>query len=403
MDARNILLIWVYILVTIVLLSMGTYYSYGWYGVPVGEMWLASEVWVKPVGAVVYSLLEKNPFVQVVIFGSLTAYAYVLANTLYRLLVLPLFTGLQCNVVIHNDDPNFNAIMDYVADSLLQSSSASYSLQANTKVKEMKTRKDYIAEWLGSDTNQPQEFVYRPDNDQVIHVIYYLGRKIFLERSKSATPLMGRDKPFTPESLKITTWGSDNTVLKQLMADALHAASQQLREGTVSIYTLSNGWCSGWELALTRKARPRESVILDMDDMEVLLEDARTFLRAGKWYSDMGIPYRRGYLLHGPPGCGKTSFAQVLAGELQLDLCILNLTHQGLTDNGVAEYLRDAPANSIIVLEDIDAIFVERTASKAGKGDHTTVSLSHCLTVSLSSARHLSHPHYLPPPTAAAC
>ncbi|KAJ1409874.1 hypothetical protein B484DRAFT_191301 [Ochromonadaceae sp. CCMP2298] len=134
MDARNILLIWVYILVTIVLLSMGTYYSYGWYGVPVGEMWLASEVWVKPVGAVVYSLLEKNPFVQVVIFGSLTAYAYVLANTLYRLLVLPLFTGLQCNVVIHNDDPNFNAIMDYVADSLLQSSSASYSLQANTKV-----------------------------------------------------------------------------------------------------------------------------------------------------------------------------------------------------------------------------------------------------------------------------
>ncbi|KAJ1381150.1 hypothetical protein B484DRAFT_411818, partial [Ochromonadaceae sp. CCMP2298] len=101
---------------------------------------------------------------------------------------------------------------------------------------------------------------------------------------------------------------------------------------------------------------------------QVLLEDARTFLRAGK------CPYRRGYLLHGPPGCGKTSFAQVLAGELQLDLCILNLTHQGLTDNGVAEYLRDAPANSIIVLEDIDAIFVERTASKAGKGDHTTVS-----------------------------
>jgi hypothetical protein len=42
-------------------------------------------------------------------------------------------------------------------------------------------------------------------------------------------------------------------VLKELMADALAAASSQLREGTVSIYTLSNGWCSGWELALTRK------------------------------------------------------------------------------------------------------------------------------------------------------
>eukprot|EP01035_Chromulina_nebulosa_P022647 gene22647-29326_t len=26
-----------------------------------------------------------------------------------------------------------------------------------------------------------------------------------------------------------------------------------------------------------------------------------------QWYSDRGIPYRRGYLLHGPPGGGKTS------------------------------------------------------------------------------------------------
>ena len=53
---------------------------------------------------------------------------------------------------------------------------------------------------------------------------------------------------------------------------------------------------------MTKKARSKESVILDMDDMEVLLDDARNFLNNGKWYSDMGIPYRRGYMLYCPPG-----------------------------------------------------------------------------------------------------
>jgi len=68
----------------------------------------------------------------------------------------------------------------------------------------------------------------------------------------------------------------------------------------------------------------------------------------------------------------------VLAGELQLDICILNLTHSGLTDDGIAEHLRDAPQNSIIVLEDVDAIFVERTAAKNGdtKRGSTSVSFS---------------------------
>ncbi|CAM9089949.1 unnamed protein product, partial [Ectocarpus fasciculatus] len=114
--------------------------------------------------------------------------------------------------------------------------------------------------------------------------------------------------------------------------------------------------------------RSKDSVILDVDDMEVLLSDARKFLDSRAWYTEKGIPYRRGYMLYGPPGCGKTSFAQVLAGELNLDICMLALTHVGLTDNDLCELLRDAPRNSVIVLEDIDAVFVERDATGSGGG-----------------------------------
>ena len=74
-----------------------------------------------------------------------------------------------------------------------------------------------------------------------------------------------------------------------------------------------------------------------------LVRDARLFLSRPAWYLRRGIPYRRGYLLHGPPGTGKTSFCQVLAGELDADLCLLTLSDADLTDTVLAASMRDAP------------------------------------------------------------
>ena len=76
-----------------------------------------------------------------------------------------------------------------------------------------------------------------------------------------------------------------------------------------------------------------------------------------------GIPYRRGYLLHGPPGSGKTSFIQALAGELDYNLCILNLSERGLTDDRLHLILSIIPERCIMVLEDIDTAFSGRDPS----------------------------------------
>ena len=79
------------------------------------------------------------------------------------------------------------------------------------------------------------------------------------------------------------------------------------------------------------------------------------------------------------PGCGKTSFVQVLASNLKLDICILNLAHKELTDNSLASHLRDAPENSLILLEDVDAIFTNRSdpsVSSSTNGKSEGVSFS---------------------------
>lgn len=77
-----------------------------------------------------------------------------------------------------------------------------------------------------------------------------------------------------------------------------------------------------------------------------------------------GVPYRRGYLLFGPPGTGKTSFVQAISGALRLNLCYLNLSSGDITDDMLNRLLSEAPERSIILLEDVDAMFQDRSSMR---------------------------------------
>jgi chaperone BCS1 len=88
--------------------------------------------------------------------------------------------------------------------------------------------------------------------------------------------------------------------------------------------------------------------------------DVKDFLSRQQWYVDRGIPYRRGYLLFGPPGSGKSSFIQALAGELDFGVAMINLSEMGMTDDKLAYLLTKLPKRSLLLLEDADAAFVNR-------------------------------------------
>ena len=74
----------------------------------------------------------------------------------------------------------------------------------------------------------------------------------------------------------------------------------------------------------------------------------------------LGIPYRRGYLFHGPPGSGKSSYIQALAGSLNYNLCLLNLSERGLGDDKLTYLLSTVPERSFVLIEDVDAAFNKR-------------------------------------------
>ncbi|KIJ34810.1 hypothetical protein M422DRAFT_262996 [Sphaerobolus stellatus SS14] len=119
------------------------------------------------------------------------------------------------------------------------------------------------------------------------------------------------------------------------------------------------GW--RWGTAQTKNRRSIDSLLLDGNTVQELLNDAKEFLEVEDWYIKAGIPHRRGYMLYGPPGTGKTSTVYTVAGELGLDIYYLSLSSYGLDDNMLAQAVASLPHRCILLIEDIDCAFPPRT------------------------------------------
>lgn len=82
-----------------------------------------------------------------------------------------------------------------------------------------------------------------------------------------------------------------------------------------------------WRKEKAVTARPLSTVIPDEKQKEPLIRDLTDFLntQTRRRYSEHSIPYKRGYLLYGSPGTGKTSFSLSIAGELDMDIYVVSI------------------------------------------------------------------------------
>ena len=192
------------------------------------------------------------------------------------------------------------------------------------------------------------------------HTFWYRGRLVQYTRTREKSMVdIQTGSPW--ETLTLRTFGRSRSVLHGLLLEAKEAALRRAQDKTI-IYTSSG---IDWrQFGLPRKKRPLQSVVLDAGVGERLLADFTEFLSSQPWYIERGVPYRRGYLLYGPPGSGKSSFIQALAGHMQYNICVLNLNERSLTDDKLAYLLATTPPRSLLLLEDVDAAFAQREGGK---------------------------------------
>jgi chaperone BCS1 len=194
--------------------------------------------------------------------------------------------------------------------------------------------------------------------------VYFLKYKgVWIEVRRSRETKMVDLKSGSPwEQIQFRTLSMDKHLFNDMLAEAKKTALSKEIGKTVIYTSYGHEWRP---FGMPRRKRVLSSVILKDDLAERIFNDVSAFLRNGAWYYQRGIPYRRGYLLFGPPGSGKTSFIQALAGELDYNVCVLNLAERGLTDDRLSHLLSNAPPRSIILLEDVDAAFSSRDVSQS--------------------------------------
>ncbi|XP_057740915.1 AAA-ATPase ASD, mitochondrial-like [Arachis stenosperma] len=116
------------------------------------------------------------------------------------------------------------------------------------------------------------------------------------------------------------------------------------------LYTNSGSF---WNHVVFEHPATFESVAMDEELKKRIIDDLVTFSKSREFYARIGRAWKRGYLLFGPPGTGKSTMIAAMANLLGYDLYDLELT--AVKDNTeLRKLLIETSSKSIIVIEDID-------------------------------------------------
>ncbi|MCJ1315988.1 hypothetical protein MMC15_001308 [Xylographa vitiligo] len=272
-------------------------------------------------------------------------------------------------ISIESDDDIYEHVMDWLGEQ--QVSQKSQSLMARTghyswdadnvdDIQDADRGDGTLLNFSNWDAKIPPKF--QPYFGK--HRFWHEGRYFELKRETKqmmVTSGWGGNMLKDEETIRLTCVGRSTQPIKHLIKECQDRYFDKKSSRTIvrrpATKELRSRGRNPWTKVATRPSRPMDTVVLEHDQKEQVLADINEYLHPAspRWYANRGIPYRRGYLFHGPPGTGKTSLSFAIAGVFGLDIYCISLLEPTLTEEDLGLLFNNLPRRCVVLLEDIDS------------------------------------------------
>jgi len=133
----------------------------------------------------------------------------------------------------------------------------------------------------------------------------------------------------------------------------------------------------GKDIPLSPEEFGWDSLVLEPEVVQFVKNDFDFFLQRESWFRRFRLPFRRGYLLYGPPGNGKTSVARAMASHPNLRAFSIDFSNEELHNDALTELFEAAShaAPSLVIFEDLERLYGNEDEGQ----NRTRITLQHLL------------------------
>lgn len=108
-----------------------------------------------------------------------------------------------------------------------------------------------------------------------------------------------------------------------------------------------------WESAVFKHPARFETLAMEPDLKKFIIDDLDSFVDRKDFFENVGRAWKRGYLLFGPPGTGKSSLVAAIANYMRYN--VYDLQFQSVRNDAELRRILTSTTNrSILLIEDID-------------------------------------------------